>query len=86
MSTVSSFHLPGLKLWFWSEDHEPPHIHAKRQGEWEVKVNFLLEPAMMFELVWANKKPSNRLLKDLANLAEEHRLELLEQWEQIHAN
>jgi hypothetical protein len=37
----------------WSNDHEPPHFHARRAGEWEVKVHFLLEPAEMIEVVWA---------------------------------
>jgi hypothetical protein len=72
-----------VQLWFWSLDHEPPHFHAKRDGEWEVKVRFLLEPADMIELKWANKKPAARALRELALLAEEHRLALLKQWEQI---
>jgi len=76
----------GLKMWFWSLDHEPPHFHAKRQGEWEVKAYFLQAPGDMVELVWADKKPEGRLLKELARLAEEHRLELLEEWEEIHRN
>lgn len=26
---------------FYSNDHEPPHVHVRRKGEWEVKVKFL---------------------------------------------
>jgi len=86
MATVRAFELPGLKMWFWSLDHEPPHVHAKREGEWEVKVYFLLAPGDMFELVWADKKPPGRVLKEISRLAEEHRMALLEEWEEIHGN
>ena len=47
MAIVRAFEIPGLTLWFWSNDHEPPHFHAKRRGEWEVKVHFLLDAAEM---------------------------------------
>ncbi|MBS0289816.1 MAG: DUF4160 domain-containing protein [Proteobacteria bacterium] len=26
---------------FYSNDHEPPHVHVMRRGEWEIKVKFL---------------------------------------------
>ena len=26
---------------FYSNDHEPPHVHVKRTGEWEIRVKFL---------------------------------------------
>lgn len=26
---------------FYSNDHEPPHIHVRRKGEWEIRVKFL---------------------------------------------
>ena len=86
MATVQAFEVPGLKMWFWSYVHEPPHLHAKREGEWEVKVHFLRASREMIELVWADKKPQSRLLKELAQLAAEHRLELLEEWEKTHRN
>jgi hypothetical protein len=84
MATVGAFEIDGLKLWFWSEDHNPPHFHAKRSGEWEVKVRFLYEPSEMIEEVWTKNKPSRKALKKLATLAEQHRVALLEQWEEIH--
>ena len=86
MATVRVFQIAGLKLWFWSNDHEPPHFHAKRSGEWEVKVHFLREASEMIEVVWADKKPSSKLLKSLTALAEEHRGELLAQWEQVQGS
>lgn len=55
MATVQAFHIEGLKLWFWSNDHEPPHFHAKWSGELEVKVHFLSGPGEMVEIEWAQK-------------------------------
>ncbi|WP_417738717.1 DUF4160 domain-containing protein [Rosistilla oblonga] len=79
---MTAFQIPGLKIWFWSNDHEPPHFHVKRRGEWEVKVTFMLAPAEMIEVL-GSVKPSQRQLKALTELAVAHRLELLEQWQQI---
>ena len=60
MATVQAFQVSGLKMWFWSNDHEPPHFHAKRSGEWEVKVSFMLEPDNMIEIKWSEKDvPAN---------------------------
>ena len=86
MPTMRAFHIAGLKMWFWSLDHEPPHFHAKRRGEWEVKVYFLRQPSEMIEVEWADKVPSSRSLKELVSLAEAHRVDLLAQWEEIHQN
>ena len=73
MATVRAFQIDGLKLWFWSGDHEPPHFHAKKSGEWEVKVLFLLGRAEMIEVKWVEKKPSASLLKQLCIHAETNR-------------
>lgn len=86
MAVVRAIHVDGLKMWFYSDDHEPPHFHAKRQGEWEVKVHFLLAPEDMVELVWAETTLPRRSLQRLRRLAEAHRIELLREWEQIHGN
>jgi hypothetical protein len=80
--TVTAFKIPGLKIWFYSNDHEPPHFHVKRRGEWEVKVHFLHAPEEMIETVFG--KPSSSLVKKITRLSEEHRLELLEEWHGIH--
>jgi hypothetical protein len=41
MAVIKAFSIAGMKLWFYSNDHEPPHFHAKRNGEWEMRVKFL---------------------------------------------
>ncbi len=81
MPQVSSFVLPGLFAWFWSNDHNPPHFHLKRSGEWELKVHFLEGRSAMFEPVWG-KPPKAKVLKAIAEAVERHRLALLRQWEE----
>lgn len=91
MAKLTCFGIAGMLLWFYSNDHEPPHFHAKRRGEWEYKVNFMLPPGEMFELVWSKKKAQmskgDRQL--LAQMVEQHRFEILREWEEkvnLHEN
>jgi len=85
MATLKSFAIAGLKLWFYSNDHEPPHFHAKRKGEWELRVNFLEKGESMFEVIWRKSKKTAipaRDRKRLVEMVESHRLEILKEWEQ----
>ena len=86
MAVVRAFSVPGLKLWFYSNDHEPPHFHAKRTGEWEVKVHFLEDIDRMIELSWQLSPPAAKVLKNLAELAAEHRAALFGEWDAVHHN
>ena len=84
MATVEAFQIYGLKIWFWSNDHEPPHFNAKRKGEWELKVSFMLDPSQMIEVEgWSKKTPPKKVLKELTSSAEKHRVDLLKQWQEI---
>jgi hypothetical protein len=79
---VVSIAVAGLDLWFNSADHWPPHFHAERPGEWEVRVMFLRHGAAMIELVWADKKgPSARDGKKIRRAVEGARDRLLAEWE-----
>lgn len=82
MAIVTAFQIAGLKIWFWSNDHEPPHFHVMRKGEWELKVSFMLASSEMIEVL-GDAGPSQKVLKNLIQLTELHRLELLEQWHRI---
>jgi hypothetical protein len=87
MPTVRAFAVDGLKLWFPSNDHEPPHFHAKRSGEWEVRVHFLSNEQEMFELKWRKTSKatvSRRDKEQIIEMVNAHRVELLQQWEEIH--
>jgi hypothetical protein len=84
MAKITCFSIPGMQLWFFSNDHEPPHFHAKRSGEWEYKVNFLESSSKMFELVWSTKKSQmsktdRELLQEMVG---KNQIEILREWEQ----
>jgi hypothetical protein len=85
MATVNAFQIKGLKLWFWSGDHEPPHFHAKKSGEWEIKIFFLLAEQSMIEIKWADKQPSAKIIKKICELSRHNRVLLLEEWERLHS-
>jgi hypothetical protein len=85
MARVGAFRIDGLMLWFWSNDHEPPHFNAKRNGEWQAKVNFLRPTESMLEVVWSKKKMQANHRRRLCRLAEQHRFALLQQWEEIQS-
>jgi hypothetical protein len=81
VAVLKSFSIVGLKLWFYSNDHEPPHFHAKRKGEWEVKVKFLEDSSQMFEVIWSGKKTqmSKSDRDNLVAMVEKHRSDILDE-------
>jgi hypothetical protein len=82
MAKLECFTIPGIELWFFSHDHLPEHFHAKRRGQWEVRVFFLEGSSKMFEVVWLRgrevPKVDIRLLQENVTAK---RAELLEEWE-----
>ncbi len=83
MAKLECFVVPGIELWFFSQDHLPPRFHAKRKGKWEVRVFFLEgSPRQMFQVVWIKLKEVSRAdLKLLEENVTAKRAELLEEWE-----
>jgi hypothetical protein len=57
---------------------------VKHRGEWEVKVYFLIDVNEMIEVI--NGKPNSKTLKQIITLTDEHRLELLIQWQTLREN
>lgn len=80
MPKVECFELPGLTCWFWSSDHDPPHFHAKDEGEWEIRVKFTEDETEMLELVWGDE-PSGKVLRKLKKAVRQYRDALLTEWE-----
>ena len=80
MAKVDCLDLPGLMCWFWSNDHDPPHFHVKRVGEWELKVNFLTGNSDMFELQWGTA-PKGNVLRHIAAAVRANRSALLAEWQ-----
>jgi len=83
MGEVECFHIEGVKCWFWSQDHKPPHFHSKKRGEWYFRVWFLRKQAAMLE---RRPGPRGRISaldrKALQQMAADHRAKLLQEWEQ----
>jgi hypothetical protein len=67
--------LEGLDFWFNSSDHLPPHLHARRRGEWEVRIYFLLctDDELVFDCKWAKKGPSAKVLARIRKAVVGHR-------------
>lgn len=82
MAKLECFTINGISLWFWSNDHKPPHFHAKRAGKWEVRVYFLEESAAnMLDVMWGEKAFTAADKKALAKMVAAHRANILEEWE-----
>lgn len=83
MAKLECFAIPGIELWFFSHDHLPPHFHAKRKGQWEVRVFFLRGSTNeMFQIVQRRGKEIPRSdLKVLEEKVTANRAEILEEWE-----
>jgi Domain of unknown function (DUF4160) len=83
MAKMECFAIAGIETWFFSNDHLPPHFHAKRKGLWEVRVYFLeSSTSEMFQVVWLKGKEIPRAdTKLLEQMVIAHRSEILEEWE-----
>jgi Mn-dependent DtxR family transcriptional regulator len=65
----------------YSDDHPPPHVHAKKAGG-EVKVS--LPTANEYLRVLRVRGVATHEAMRAARLVEEHRERLLREWEKIH--
>jgi hypothetical protein len=74
--------IEGLRVWFNSNDHLPPHIHVTKTGDWEIRIYFLRcnRGHLDFDRKWG-KGPSRKLLELILALVLEKRTVLLEEWE-----
>jgi hypothetical protein len=82
MGRISCFGIEGVQCWFNSQEHKPPHFHAKRRGEWEVRVHFMKSRTEMLEVKWKNERISRQDRKILCDKATTYRPELLKEWEE----
>ena len=85
MVRVRAFQLSGCRFWFYTGDHEPPHFHARAGDAWEIRVYFLQEPPE-YEVKFAVRHVSARMVKQVRKLATKHRAELLQEWERSQAD
>jgi hypothetical protein len=74
MPIISSFF--GILIKMYYEEHNPPHFHAEYQGHEAV---FLIATGEMTK----TKKFPIRAAKLIAEWAQEHQVELLENWKRM---
>ena len=86
MVQVSAFRLSGIKCWFYSNDHDPPHFHAERSGTWECRVNFQLAADSMLEFLWHDSPMARSDRRLIEKAVKANRSTLLKQWEEIHSD
>ena len=86
MGRVTAIDIPGLDLWFNSSDHLPPHFHARKAGEWEIRVQILetTEDGLAYSIKWPKNgaRIPGKALRALHQATLEHRDALLVEWEQ----
>jgi hypothetical protein len=82
MGRVSCFALDGIEMWFNSLDHEPQHFHAKKSGEWEIRVFFLAttQKDLAYNVVFGAKRIRTPDLNEMRNQVLTHRTRLLAEW------
>ena len=85
MGRVTCIQIPGLDLWFNSSDHEPPHLHVRKAGAWEIRVFFRtcterhLDYNVKFQ--FGGSGPSRRERTALLSRILAHQAELYAEWE-----
>ncbi|WP_310559485.1 DUF4160 domain-containing protein [Flavobacterium sp.] len=73
----------GIILFFYSNEHEPIHVHAKK-GEFESKATFCIENGVITEIIIHNskgRKPlANKDLKDFEAFLAVYSEQIIEKW------
>lgn len=86
MPRVEAFTIDGLDLWFNSADHAPAHFHARKPGQWEIRVNILATTpeTLAFSFEWPRRgaSVSARIQKLLRDATIGYRLALLAEWDE----
>jgi hypothetical protein len=82
MGRISCFSIEGIQCWFNSQEHKPPHFHAKRRGEWEFRVYFLKSRTEMLEVKWSVGRITKQDKRIICDKATTYRPELLKEWEE----
>ncbi len=86
MPRLEAFTVDGLELWFNSADHAPAHFHARKPGEWEIRVNIIMTTSneLAFSFKWPRRGASlsGRLQRLLRDATVAHRVALLREWQE----
>ena len=84
MGDVDAFSIPGLKCYFSSNDHPPPHFEVLKRGHWVIRVYFLRSGKVRgLNWVYKNRWRGNPTGAEEAAILEmvlAHRRGLLREW------
>ena len=84
MGRVTVMAIPGLDLWFNSSDHLPPHFHARKPGEWEIRVYIMdcSEGHLEFDMKWPPRGggPRSREKNRILEATLRNRVDLVREW------
>ena len=93
MGKVEAIKVEGLELLFYSHDpHMPPHFHAIRESEWNIRIYFLecteshLEYDFKFKWLPRLEEIPKNYRKKLLQAVLDKRVELLEEYERKNAD
>ena len=87
---VTAFAIAGLDLFFHTLDHCPPHFHALKPGEWEIRIDIDRTSeanGLVYTIKFPKKLPkgysplSRKEEKELLKYVIEKKVELLSQWQ-----
>jgi len=81
MPNLRALALPGVQLTFFSNDHDPPHFHAVKHGDWHYSVRFLFPDSSMLEKKSGPRSMPGNLRRQLMALVVAHRADLIREWE-----
>lgn len=70
----------GLRIWVWSEDHLPPHVHVGA-STWEITV-LIGEFAVLHRIKWGN--PQAREIRAALALVAAHLEAANAEWRRCH--
>ncbi len=73
------FEIFGLRFFFYSEDHNPIHVHVVKEGN-EAKIEILPEVRLVY-----NHGLKAKDLKRALNLAVEYKEEIINKWHEYHS-
>ena len=73
------FEYLGILIFFYSNEHEPIHVHAKK-GEFESKAEFFIVNAEVTEIRITTKPLKGKDLKDFKVFLENYADKIVEKW------
>ncbi len=77
------FEYLGIIIFFWSDEHEPIHVHGRYQGS-EIKAEFILENGLIKEIIFKNvrgkKQFDKQKRKDFEEFVKHYSMDIVQKW------